>query len=143
MLETFDWTDGIVMDESQAIVMPALEPRWNLVEAFNEKGAVFGFVLGGEFVRLRRHGVSYPLTTGTRMLSTIRHNRARGTHAVLRMAEIVRAMIESGLSEAEICRRPGMEGEELERLLDRSGMTVRGSAGADGFGMAWVPNRSK
>ncbi len=78
-----------------------------------------------------------------RMISTIRHNRARGTHAVLRMAEIVAAMMKAGLKPAEICRRLGMEDEELERLLDRTGMTVRGSAGVDGFGRAWAPGRSK
>jgi ParB-like chromosome segregation protein Spo0J len=76
-----------------------------------------------------------------RMMSTIRHNRARGTHAVLKMAEIVRGMVEAGLDAGEICRRLGMEDEELERLLDRSGMTVRGTAGINGFGRAWVPGR--
>lgn len=76
-----------------------------------------------------------------RMMSTVRHNRARGTHAVLRMAEIVRSMSSSGMQAGEICRRLGMETEELERLLDRSGMTVRGSAGVKGFGRAWVPGR--
>lgn len=76
-----------------------------------------------------------------RMMSTIRHNRARGTHAVLKMAEIVRGMVEAGLEAGEICRRLGMEDEELERLLDRSGMTVRGTAGVNGFGRAWVPGR--
>lgn len=76
-----------------------------------------------------------------RMMSTIRHNRARGTHAVLRMAEIVRGMVEAGLDAGEICKRLGMEDEELERLLDRSGMTVRGTAGVNGFGRAWVPGR--
>jgi ParB-like chromosome segregation protein Spo0J len=76
-----------------------------------------------------------------RMMSTVRHNRARGTHAVLRMAEIVRGMVEAGLAADEICTRLGMEDEELERLLDRSGMTVRGTAGVNGFGRAWVPGR--
>lgn len=76
-----------------------------------------------------------------RMMSTIRHNRARGTHAVLRMAEIVTAMAGAGLSPAEICQRLGMEDEELERLLDRAGMPTRGTAGVAGFGRAWVPGR--
>lgn len=75
-----------------------------------------------------------------RMMSTIRHNRARGTHAVLRMAEIVRSMTESGLPAGEICQRLGMEPEELERLLDRSGMTVRGAGDKNEFGRAWVPS---
>lgn len=74
-----------------------------------------------------------------RMMSTIRHNRARGTHAVLKMAEIVRSMRAAGLPGEEICRRLGMEDEELERLLDRAGMPVRGTASVQGFARAWVP----
>lgn len=77
-----------------------------------------------------------------RMMSTIRHNRARGTHAVLKMASIVRQMAQAGLPQAEICNRLGMEDEELERLLDRAGMTVRGTRGATAFGKAWVPSRN-
>lgn len=77
-----------------------------------------------------------------RMMSTIRHNRARGTHAVLRMADIVRQMAVAGLPADEICRRLGMEDEELERLLDRAGMTVRGTRGVSGFGKAWAPSRN-
>lgn len=76
-----------------------------------------------------------------RMMSTIRHNLARGTHAVLKMAEIVRSMVMDGLERGEICRRLGMEDEELDRLLDRAGMTVRGTVGVDGFGRAWVPSK--
>ncbi len=75
-----------------------------------------------------------------RMMSTIRHNRARGTHAVLLMAEIVRGMVEAGLQPTEICQRLGMEDEELERLLDRAGMTVRGAG--ETFGRAWAPSRN-
>ena len=72
------------------------------------------------------------------MMSTIRHNRARGTHRVIRMAEIVRALAKDHcLSEEEIMRRLGMEDEEVERLIDASGMTVRGRAVE--FGTGWVP----
>lgn len=74
-----------------------------------------------------------------RMMSTIRHNRARGTHAVLKMAEIVREMVKSGLPKAEIMNRLGMDDEELDRLLDRAGMTVRGITKTTGFSKAWVP----
>ena len=76
-----------------------------------------------------------------RMASTVRHNRARGTHAVLRMAEIVRSMRDAGMTPEAICAAMGMEDEELERLLDRAGMPVRGTAGVSGFGRAWVPDR--
>lgn len=73
-----------------------------------------------------------------RMMSTIRHNRARGEHGVLPMANIVRTMVQDGVAQDEIQKRLGMEDEEVERLLDRSGMTVRGAA--EGFGRAWVPS---
>jgi ParB-like chromosome segregation protein Spo0J len=78
-----------------------------------------------------------------RMMSTIRHNRARGTHAVLKMADIVREMKQDNLSDKEIMDRLSMEEEELERLLDSSGMTIRGTKDVDGFGKSWVPTTDK
>ena len=78
-----------------------------------------------------------------RMMSTIRHNRARGTHAVLKMADIVREMKQDNLSDKEIMDRLSMEEEELERLLDSSGMTIRGTKDVDGFGKSWVPTDEK
>jgi ParB-like chromosome segregation protein Spo0J len=77
-----------------------------------------------------------------RMMSTIRHNRARGTHAVIPMADIVRTIIEAGVTTEETGRRLGMEPEEIDRLTDRSGMPRRvGERQANGrFGRAWVPD---
>ena len=57
-----------------------------------------------------------------RMMSTIRHNRARGTHAVVRMADIVRGMVAEGVPAREIQKRLGMEREEVTRLVNRAGM---------------------
>ncbi|MBB5411681.1 ParB-like chromosome segregation protein Spo0J [Paraburkholderia sp. HC6.4b] len=77
-----------------------------------------------------------------RMMSTIRHNRARGTHAVLPMAGIVRTIIEAGVPVPEIERGLGMEPEEVDRLADRSGMPERVGkrlAKAE-FGRAWIPS---
>jgi ParB-like chromosome segregation protein Spo0J len=71
------------------------------------------------------------------MMSTIRHNRARGTHRIVNMSKIMAALKEEGLSDEEIQRRLSMEEEEVERLLDHSGMTNRGRA--EGFGNGWVP----
>lgn len=77
-----------------------------------------------------------------RMMSTIRHNRARGTHAVLPMADIVRTILEAGVSADETGRRLGMETEEIDRLADRSGMPRRigERAAKQQFGRAWVPD---
>lgn len=60
-------------------------------------------------------------------LATIRHNRARGTHHVLGMADIVAYVLDSGMSPDEIGRRLGMDEEEVDRLADRGQMTKRGA----------------
>jgi ParB-like chromosome segregation protein Spo0J len=72
-----------------------------------------------------------------RRMSTIRHNRARGTHGVLPMASIVRGMVDDGVDASEIQRRLGMEDEEVTRLLYRAGSPS--SAGRAEFGKAWKP----
>ena len=73
------------------------------------------------------------------MMSTIRHNRARGQHGVLRMAEITEALKKQGLSEEEISRRLQMEDEEVERLLDRAGMTRNVGETKGEFNKGWTP----
>jgi ParB-like chromosome segregation protein Spo0J len=74
-------------------------------------------------------------------MSTIRHNRARGSHIVSRMGEIVRALLDEGLSPEEIAIRLGMEDEEVERLADTAGMTVRGAA--EGFNKGWTADTQR
>ncbi len=51
-----------------------------------------------------------------RMASTIRHNRARGKHAVDGMANLVFSLIEGGWSDSEVCNEIGLEAEEMVRL---------------------------
>ena len=70
------------------------------------------------------------------MMSTIRHNRARGTHAVIRMSEIVEKLASAGLADDEIATRLQMDEEEVSRLLDRGNMLKRGSR--DEFNQGWV-----
>lgn len=72
------------------------------------------------------------------MMSTIRHNRARGNHGILKMADIVRRLHdEQGMTPDAIQTLLGMEDEEFERLYDTSGMPVRG--GKTEFGKGWIP----
>lgn len=51
-----------------------------------------------------------------RMMSTIRHNRARGKHQVDLMAMLVRNLVAQGCSDDEIAKHLGMTYEELLRL---------------------------
>jgi ParB-like chromosome segregation protein Spo0J len=69
-------------------------------------------------------------------MATVRHNRARGTHHVLGMADIVADLVARGLSPEEVGRRLEMDDEEVDRLLDRGQMTKRGRAAT--FGNGWT-----
>jgi ParB-like chromosome segregation protein Spo0J len=70
-------------------------------------------------------------------MATIRHNRARGTHYVVSMAELVAELVDLDVAPEEIAARLQMEPEEVTRLLDRGSMTKRG--GTAEFGKAWKP----
>jgi ParB-like chromosome segregation protein Spo0J len=70
-------------------------------------------------------------------LATIRHNRARGSHWVVAMADIVGQLLDSGLSRDELGRRLQMDEEEVDRLATRGVMTSRGARAE--FGNGWVP----
>ena len=51
-----------------------------------------------------------------RMAATIRHNRARGVHGVMPMADIVAAMLREGWADDEIARELGMDADEVLRF---------------------------
>lgn len=70
------------------------------------------------------------------MMSTIRHNRARGTHHVVKMSEIVESLASDGLTDDEIASRLQMESEEVSRLLDKGNMLKRGSR--EEFNRGWI-----
>lgn len=57
-----------------------------------------------------------------RIASTIRHNRARGTHQILDMSHIVCSLTARGWDDARICRYLGMELDEVIRLKQVSGL---------------------
>ena len=57
-----------------------------------------------------------------RMASTIRHNRARGTHQITDMSHIVLTLTEKGWTEKEISKHLGMELDEIVRLKQITGL---------------------
>ena len=59
---------------------------------------------------------------GDRMASTIRHNRARGSHNVDLMSNIVAELLEMGKSDSWICRNIGMTADEVLRLKQITGL---------------------
>ncbi len=72
-----------------------------------------------------------------RMASTIRHNRARGSHSVDLMSNIIKELHEIGRSDEWISRHLGMEKDEILRLKQITGLAAlfRDTE----FGKAWRP----
>lgn len=61
---------------------------------------------------------------GDRMASTIRHNRARGTHNIELMSNIVAELVEMGKGDRWICQHIGMSIDELLRLKQITGVAA-------------------
>ena len=59
-----------------------------------------------------------------RMASTIRHNRARGTHSIELMTNIVAELKRAGMSDKWIMDHIGMDQDELLRLKQISGLAA-------------------
>lgn len=52
-----------------------------------------------------------------KMISTIRHNRARGTHKIDSMASITQDLVQLGLDFGDLEKRLGMDDEEIRRFM--------------------------
>ena len=72
---------------------------------------------------------------GNRMASTIRHNRARGSHNIELMSTIVAELVEMGKGDRWICQHIGMSVDELLRLKQITGVAAL-FANRD-FSQAW------
>lgn len=59
-----------------------------------------------------------------RMASTIRHNRARGTHSIDLMVNIVAELSEAGMGDDWIAKNIGMDADEILRLKQISGLAA-------------------
>ena len=59
-----------------------------------------------------------------RMASTIRHNRARGSHNVDLMSNIIKELHEIGRSDAWISKHLGMDRDEILRLKQITGLAA-------------------
>lgn len=120
------WTQPIVVFDN--FIVDGFH-RWTLVRTDAEVEAL----TDGEVPVVRLTGKSLV----ERMMATVRHNRARGQHGILRMGEIVRAMAKSGLTNEVIAHRLQMEQEEIDRLSDLRGSPDK--AGKESFGKGWEP----
>lgn len=72
-----------------------------------------------------------------RMASTIRHNRARGSHNVDLMSNIVKELHELGRSDAWISKHLGMDRDEILRLKQITGLAALFKDIE--YGKSWIP----
>jgi len=118
-------------------------------EGEDEDGLLYEIVDGYHRWLTSEHADVYALTDGLvpmvaliepdpalARMATVRHNRARGTHGVLGMADIVADLLGMGHAPDEIGRRLGMDEEEVDRLADRGEMVKRGAR--EGFNTGWT-----
>ena len=57
-----------------------------------------------------------------RMMATVQFNRARGVHQVELMSDLVKALIDQGVTDEKISKGLGMEMEEVYRLKQVTGV---------------------
>lgn len=96
----------------------------------------------GRWYRIAHKGGMLPVSVinkslDNRMASTIRHNRARGTHDVDLMSNIVKELHELGRSDAWISKHLGMDKDEILRLKQITGLAALFKDIK--FGKAWQP----
>lgn len=72
-----------------------------------------------------------------RMASTVRHNRARGSHGVDLMSNIIKELHELGRSDAWIAKHLGMDTDEVLRMKQITGLAALFKETK--FGRAWIP----
>lgn len=98
------------------------EDKYEIVDGFHR----YTTMLRNKEIREREGGclpvsvIDKPLEN--RMASTIRHNRARGTHSIDLMQNIVKELVEAGLSDTWIMKNIGMDADELLRLKQLTGL---------------------
>lgn len=90
----------------------------------------------------KREGGKLPVSVinkelDNRMASTIRHNRARGSHNVDLMSNIIKELHELGRSDAWISKHLGMDRDEILRLKQITGLAALFKDVE--FGAAWKP----
>jgi len=122
LLELSIWEDGF----TQPIVTyyDAVNDKYIVVDGFHR----YSILKTSKRIHDRENGmlpvVAIDKEIGERMASTIRHNRARGTHNIDLMSNIVVELVEMGKSDGWIAKHLGMDVDELLRLKQITGLAA-------------------
>ncbi len=120
LLEISIWEDGFTMP--CVCYYNAQDDMYELVDGFHR----YKVMKTSERIFKREHGllpvVVIEKDLSNRMASTIRHNRARGTHNIRLMTEIIADLTKAGMSDRWIMKNIGMDRDELLRLKQITGL---------------------
>lgn len=120
LLELSIWEDGYTMP-CVCYYLPETD-QYELVDGFHR----YKVMLTSPRIYEREKGmlpvVVIDKDISNRMASTIRHNRARGTHCVELMCKIVSELTKAGMSDSWIMKNIGMDKDELLRFKQISGL---------------------
>lgn len=122
LLELSIWEDGYTMP-AVCYYLPD-EDIYEIVDGYHR----YTILKTSQRIYERENGM-LPVTVikkdqSNRMASTIRHNRARGSHSIELMSSIVSELVESGMSDAWILKHIGMDQDELLRLKQITGLAA-------------------
>lgn len=111
--------DGYTMP---IVVYPLDNGKYEIVDGYHR----YTVMLTHRDIYEREHGM-LPCSiinkdVSNRMASTIRHNRARGSHSIELMMNIVGELKKAGMSDAWIMKEIGMDADELLRYKQLSGL---------------------
>jgi ParB-like chromosome segregation protein Spo0J len=120
LLEISIWKDGYTMPIVCYYI--ASDDIYEIVDGYHR----YTVMKTSDRIRKRENGmmpvVVIEKDISNRMASTIRHNRARGSHNIELMSNIVSELVQSGMSDAWIMRNIGMDADELLRLKQITGL---------------------
>ena len=120
LLELSIWEDGYTMP--CVCYYDAEHDRYELVDGYHR----YMVLKTSKRIYARERGL-LPVAViekdlSNRIASTIRHNRARGTHNLELMSEIVAELTKANMSDRWIMRHIGMDSDELLRLKQITGL---------------------
>jgi len=122
LLETSIWEDGYT--QPVVVVWDGEREQYVVVDGFHR----FITLCNSQRIRERENGMLPVVVLNKemhdRMASTIRHNRARGSHNIELMSGIVSELVEMGKSDRWICKHIGMSKDELLRLKQITGVAA-------------------
>lgn len=122
LLETSIWEDGYT--QPVVVVYDRENDKYVVIDGFHR----YCVLRDSRRVNEREQGMLPVVVLSKemhdRMASTIRHNRARGTHNIELMSTIVSELVEMGKGDAWICKHIGMSKDELLRLKQITGVAA-------------------